>query len=183
MDKRRQDDLDGDEEDSVMGSYHTSDEDESSNDGTDVDEYANYNTDLEKYQYDQLRWIGIEHGTKYTIDPRHKEERRKKANSLEYETTSFAERCLSIYAVCLFLLSHILVQPRSQQLALTSFFTSHSVKFFLQALKATLTIQIHAWNVLNAAGLELMNCWGTLWLHSWWRFPAESVLCICITKS
>ena len=79
------DDIDGDEEDAVMGSYHTSDEDDSSDDGSDVDEYANYNTDLEKYQYDQLRWNAIHHSRKYTIDPRHKEERRMKAKAQKEE--------------------------------------------------------------------------------------------------
>ena len=83
MKKRRQDDLDRDEEDTFLGSHHTSDEDDCSNDGTDIDEYANYHTDLEKYQYDQLRWNGIGDSRKYTIDPKHKEERRKKASSLE----------------------------------------------------------------------------------------------------
>ena len=80
-----QDDLDGDEEDSVMGFYHTSDEDISSNDGADIDEYANFNTDLKKYQHDQLRWNGIEHSRKYTRDPRHKEERRRKAKARKEE--------------------------------------------------------------------------------------------------
>ena len=114
MGRRRQDVFGGDEEEAIMGSYHTSDEDDSSNHGTDVDEYASFNTDLEKYQYDQLRWVGIEHGRKYKRAPRHKEERQKKANLLEYERTSFVEHCLSIYSVCMFLLSHIPVQPRSQ---------------------------------------------------------------------
>ena len=114
MGNRRQDDLDRDEEDAVMYSHHTSDEDNSSDNGSDVDEYANYRTDLEKYEYDQLRWNGIGHSRKYTIDPRHKEERRKKANSLECERTSSSEHCRSFYAVCLFLLSHIPLQPRSQ---------------------------------------------------------------------
>ena len=73
------DDFDGDEEDVVMGSYHTSDEDDCSDDGSDVNEYAKYTTDLKKYQYDQRKWNGIEHSRKYTIDPRHAEERRMKA--------------------------------------------------------------------------------------------------------
>ena len=114
MEERRQDDLDGDEEDSIMGSHHTSDEVNSSNDGTDIDEYASFNTDLEKYQYDQLRWNGTEQGRKYKRAPKHKEERQKKANSLEYERISFVEHCLSFHPVCLFLLSHIPLQRRSQ---------------------------------------------------------------------
>ena len=81
----QEDDLDGDEEDSVMGSHHTSDEDNSSNDGTDIDEYANLNTDLEKYQYDQLRWNGTEHSRKYKTAPKHKEERQRKAKARKEE--------------------------------------------------------------------------------------------------
>ena len=79
------DDFHGDEEDTVMGSYHTSDEDDGSDDGSDADEYANYRTDLEKYQHDQLKWNGIEHSRKYTIDPRHNEERRMKARARKEE--------------------------------------------------------------------------------------------------
>ena len=63
-----------------MCSHHTSDEDRSSDDGSDVDEYANYHTDLEKWKYDQLRWNGIGHSRKYTIGPRHREERQKEAS-------------------------------------------------------------------------------------------------------
>ena len=85
MDKRRQDDLDGDEKDAVMGSYHTSDEDDSSDDGTDVDEYAKYTTDLRKYQYEQRRWNRMNHSRKYKRDPRHKEERRMKAKARKEE--------------------------------------------------------------------------------------------------
>ena len=73
------DDDDRDEEDADMGSYHTSDEDDGSDDGLDIDEYAKYTTDLKKYQYDQRRWNRMNHSRKYTIDPRHKEERRMKA--------------------------------------------------------------------------------------------------------
>ena len=79
------DDFDGDEKDVFMGSYHTSDEDDSSDDGLDVDEYAKYTTDLKKYQYDQRRWDGLNHSRKYTIDPRHKEERRMKAKAQKEE--------------------------------------------------------------------------------------------------
>ena len=79
------DDFAGDEEDAVMGSYHTSDEDDSSDDGSDVDEYAKYTTDLRKYQHDQRKWNRINHSRKYTIDPRHKEERRMKAKARKEE--------------------------------------------------------------------------------------------------
>ena len=77
------DEFDGDEEYTAMRSQHTSDEDDSSDDGSEVDEYANYHTDLEKYQYDQLRWNGIGNSRKYTIDPRHKEERRMKYKAMK----------------------------------------------------------------------------------------------------
>ena len=113
MEIPRQDDLDGDEEYSVMGSHHTSDENDSSDDGSDVHEYARYHTDLEKWTYDQLRWNGIGHGRKYTIDPRHRAERQEKANLLGYERISFAEQSQHLPGI-LFLLSHIPSQSRSQ---------------------------------------------------------------------
>ena len=76
---------DGDEEDVAIGSDHTSDQDDSSDDGLDVDEYVKYDTDLKKYQYDQRKWNGIHHSRKYAIDPRHNEERRTKAKARKEE--------------------------------------------------------------------------------------------------
>ena len=75
------DNFDDNEEDTVMGSDRTSHED----DDSDVDEYAGYHTDLEKYQYDQLRWKGIEHSRSYTIDPKHNEKRRMQAKARKEE--------------------------------------------------------------------------------------------------